>query len=80
MNPYVEQLALSLFHTRLIVAIADAIEPQLSSHHYVHYYVYVNVETRIYQSDESDEELLIGIPAAIAFVKQADRSSQRFPP
>jgi hypothetical protein len=62
MNPYLEHPAFwSSFHTRLMVAIADAIEPQLSSHYYV------DVETRTYQSDESDEELLIGIPDAIVF-------------
>ncbi len=69
MNPYLEHPAFwSSFHTRLMVAIADAIEPQLSSHYYV------DVETRTYQSDESDEELLIGIPDAIVFAKQPDPS------
>lgn len=70
MNPYLKQPAFwSSFHTRLMVAIADAIEPQLSSHYYV------DVETRTYQSDESDEELLIGIPDAIVFAKQPDPSA-----
>lgn len=56
MNPYLEHPAFwSSFHTRLMVAIADAIEPQLSSHYYV------DVEARTYQSNEGDEELLIEI-------------------
>lgn len=74
MNPYLEHPAFwSSFHTRLMVAIADAIEPQLSSHYYV------DVETRTYQSDESDEELLIGILDAIVFAKQPDPSVPEVP-
>jgi hypothetical protein len=66
MDPYLEQSAFwSSFHSRLIVALADAIEPQLSSQYYV------EVETRTYQSDES-EEVLIGIPDAIVFSTQSD--------
>ncbi|WP_325052262.1 DUF4058 family protein [Dulcicalothrix desertica] len=45
MDPYLEQPTFwSSFHSRLIVAIADAIEPQLSSEYYV------EVETRTYQT------------------------------
>lgn len=74
MNPYLEQPAFwSSFHTRLMVAIADTIEPQLGSHYYV------DVETRTYQSDESDEEILIGIPDAIVFAKQPDPSAPEVP-
>ncbi len=51
----------SSFHTRLMVAIAEAIEPQLSSQYYV------EVESRTYQTDDSDHEVLIGIPDAIVF-------------
>jgi hypothetical protein len=70
MNPYLEHPAFwSSFHTRLMVAIAEAIEPQLSPHYYV------EVESRTYQSDESDAELLIGIPDAIVFSRQTDISS-----
>jgi Protein of unknown function (DUF4058) len=70
MNPYLEQPAFwSSFHTRLMVAIAEAIEPQLSPQYYV------DVESRTYQSDEGDEELLIGIPDAIVFAKQVDMPS-----
>jgi len=65
MDPYLEFPAFwSSFHTRLIVAIAEAIEPQLSPQYYV------EVESRTYQTDESDEELLIGIPDAIVFAKE----------
>jgi len=74
MNPYLEHPAFwSSFHTRLMVAIAEAIEPQLSPQYYV------EVESRTYQSDESDEELLIGIPDAIVFSKQADISRREMP-
>jgi hypothetical protein len=74
MNPYLEQPAFwSSFHTRLMVAIADAIEPQLSSQYYV------DVETRTYQSDESDEELLIGIPDAIVFSSSSNNPAPEVP-
>lgn len=56
MDPYLEQPALwSSFHSRFIVAIANAIEENLSEQYYV------EVETRTYQDDGSDG-LLIGIP------------------
>jgi hypothetical protein len=62
MDPYLEQpMFWSSFHSRLIVAIADAIEPQLSPQYYV------EVETRTYQSDEEDGEVLVGIPDAVVF-------------
>jgi hypothetical protein len=58
MDPYLEQPTLwPSFHFRLIGAIAAAIEPQLSSHYYV------EVETRTYQG-EATEDLLIGIADA----------------
>lgn len=67
MDPYLEYPAFwSSFHTRLMVAIADAITPQLGSQYYV------EVESRTYQSDEANEELLIGIPDAIVFAGRAD--------
>ncbi|MBV8885021.1 MAG: DUF4058 family protein [Chroococcidiopsidaceae cyanobacterium CP_BM_RX_35] len=66
MDPYLEYAAFwSSFHTRFIVAIADAIEPQLSSQYYV------EVESRTYQSDE-DEKILIGIPDAIVFAEKSN--------
>lgn len=71
MDPYLEQPAFwSSFHSRLIVAIADAIEPQLSSEYYV------EVETRTYQSDDSDDGLLIGIPDAIIFANKSDTTNE----
>lgn len=70
MDPYLEYPAFwSSFHTRLIVAIAETIEPQLGPQYYV------EVESRTYQSDDSDNELLIGIPDAIVFAGQANLSS-----
>jgi hypothetical protein len=66
MDPYLEYPAFwSSFHTRFIVAIADAIEPQLGSEYYV------EVESRTYQSDE-EEEILIGIPDAIVFAEKSN--------
>ena len=56
MDPYLEQPTFwSSFHQRLLVAIADAIGPQLRPTYYA------EVETRTYLDDE-DEELLVGIP------------------
>jgi Protein of unknown function (DUF4058) len=59
MNPYLEQPAIwSSVHSRLIVALADAVAPQILPNHYI------EVETRIYSEDT---ELLTGIPdAAVA--------------
>ena len=58
MDPYLEQPAFwSSFHARLIVAIADAVAPQILPKYYI------EVETRTYSEDE-DSELLIGIPDA----------------
>ncbi len=53
-----------------MVAIADTIEPQLSPQYYV------EVETRTYQSDDSEDGLLIGIPDAIVFSGQSDVTPQ----
>ncbi|NJM44719.1 MAG: DUF4058 family protein [Alkalinema sp. RU_4_3] len=59
MDPYLEQpIFWSEFHNRLIVAIADAIVPDLLPRYYV------GVETRTYR-DSEDGELLIGIPDAV---------------
>ncbi len=59
MDPYLEQPVFwSEFHNRLIVAIADAIVPNLLPRYYV------GVETRTYR-DYDDGELLIGIPDAV---------------
>jgi Protein of unknown function (DUF4058) len=59
MDPYLEQsIFWSEFHSRLIVAIADALAPSLLPQYYV------AVETRTYM-DSSNGELLVGIPDAI---------------
>ncbi|MEM1254295.1 MAG: DUF4058 family protein [Cyanobacteria bacterium P01_H01_bin.21] len=56
MNPFIEQPELwSEFHSRLIVAIADALDKLLSRNYRV------AVEKRIYLSQD-DEQILIGIP------------------
>ena len=60
MNPYLEQPVFwSEFHNRLIVAISDALTPELRPKYYV------AVETRTYLDDEADEELLVGVPDAL---------------
>jgi hypothetical protein len=65
MDPYLEQPAFwSSFHSRLIVALADAIEAVLKPEYYV------EVETRTYLS-EGDRGLLIGIPDVVV---AADKS------
>lgn len=67
MDPYLEYAAFwSSFHTRFMVAIADAIEPQLGTQYYV------EVESRTYQTDDRDDEILIGIPDAIVFAERAE--------
>jgi hypothetical protein len=74
MDPYLEYPAFwSSFHTRLMVAIAEAIEPQLGPNYYV------EVESRTYQSDDSEDDLLIGIPDAIVFSGQSDQDSVDLP-
>ncbi|MBD2448560.1 DUF4058 family protein [Nostoc sp. FACHB-152] len=59
MNPYLELPSLwHEFHSRLIVAISDALTPYLQPKYYV------AVETRTYLDDE-DTQLLVGIPDAV---------------
>ncbi|NCJ05892.1 DUF4058 family protein [Synechococcales cyanobacterium C] len=59
MDPYLEQAIFwSEFHSRLIVAIADALALSLLPQYYV------AVETRTYR-DDPNEELLVGIPDAV---------------
>jgi hypothetical protein len=68
MDPYLEQSAFwSSFHSRLIVAIADYIAPQIMPKYYI------EVETRTY-SESADSELLVGIPDAVVF-SSVDNSS-----
>jgi hypothetical protein len=67
MNPYLEQPAFwSSVHSRLIVALADAIAPQILPNYYI------EVETRTYSEDT---ELLIGIPDAVILTKAASEKS-----
>lgn len=69
MDPYLEQPAFwSSFHSRLVVAIADAIEAMLDPQYYV------EVETRTYYSDD-DNSVLIGIPDAIVVSSQPSNST-----
>ena len=64
MDPYLEQAVFwSSFHSRVIVAIADAIETKLDPQYYV------EVETRTYYGDD-DNSVLIGIPDAIVVSSQ----------
>ena len=66
MNPYLEQPAFwSSVHSRLIVALADAVAPQILPHYYI------EVETRTYSEDT---ELLIGIPDAVVLTKATTSS------
>jgi hypothetical protein len=57
-DPYLEHpIFWSSFHTRLMVAIADVLAPDLRPRYYV------DVETRTYQDfegEEAEEELLVG--------------------
>ncbi len=56
MDPYLEYgVFWAPFHSRLIVAIADAISPQILPKYYI------EIETRTYR-DETESELLVGIP------------------
>lgn len=62
MNPYLESPTIwSSFHTRLLVAIADALAPVLRPNYYI------EVETRTYREEDGEaeeDELLVGIPDA----------------
>ncbi|NJN21156.1 MAG: DUF4058 family protein [Leptolyngbya sp. RL_3_1] len=62
MDPYLEQPTFwSAFHSRLIVAIADALAPQLRPRYYI------EVETRTYT--DIDGELLVGIPDGVVLAR-----------
>lgn len=69
MDPYLEQpIFWAEFHSRLIVAIADALVPSLLPRYYI------GVETRTYRDSG---ELLIGIPDAV--ILSAKGQQQDFP-
>ena len=68
MDPYLEQPTFwSSFHSRLIVALADALAPQLRPRYYV------EVETRTYTDTPDGGELLVGIPDAVVLVGGGNR-------
>jgi hypothetical protein len=70
MDPYLEQSAFwSSFHSRLIVAIADALSPHLLPHYYI------EVEARTYL--EGEDELLVGVPDGVVYVPS--ESSEKSP-
>ena len=70
MDPYLEQPAFwSSFHSRLIVAIADALAPSLRPKYYV------EVETRTYL-DTLDDEILVGIPDAVVLSSKTVANSE----
>jgi hypothetical protein len=72
MNPYLEQPTFwASFHTRLMVAIADTVAPQLRPNYYI------EVETRTYQDQQEPEEILVGIPDAAVL---AARSTAQMEP
>ena len=59
MDPYLEQPTFwSSFHSRLIVALADTLAPQLRPHYFI------EVEARTY-NDTAADGLLVGIPDAV---------------
>ncbi len=65
MDPYLEQPTFwSSFHSRLMVALADALAPQLRPRYYV------EVETRTYTDISDGSELLVGIPDAVVLSNQ----------
>ncbi|MEM9265745.1 MAG: DUF4058 family protein [Cyanobacteria bacterium P01_F01_bin.13] len=73
MDPYLEQPTFwSSFHSRLIVAIADTLAPQLRPHYFI------EVETRTY-TDTPDGELLVGIPDAVVLAGIAQSKPQPEP-
>lgn len=71
MNPYLEHPTFwSSFHTRLMVAIADTVAPQLRPNYYI------EVETRTYQDQEEPEEILVGIPDAAVLTARSIGQSE----
>lgn len=65
MDPYLEQPAFwSAFHSRLIVALADTLAPQLRPRYYV------EVETRTYTDTPDEAGVLVGIPDAVVLSRQ----------
>jgi hypothetical protein len=70
MDLYLEQPAVwASFHSKLIVALADAIETQLDTAYYV------EVETRSYLDDDGSS-LLVGIPDVSVAISASDRPTE----
>ena len=70
MDLYLEQPAFwSSFHSRFIVALADAIERQLNPNYYV------EVETRVYQAFDDINAVLVGIPDAVVIADNLREST-----
>jgi hypothetical protein len=66
MDPSLEQSAFwSSFHTRLMVAIADALDGQLFPNYYV------DVESRTYLEDDGSE-LLVDVPDALVLAPRSE--------
>ena len=73
MDPYLEQPAFwSSFHSRFIVALADAIEADLSPDYYI------EVEARTYL-DDAGGDVLIGIPDVVAATQAQTQVQARLP-
>ena len=71
MNPYLENPELwSAVHSRLIVAIADALADTISQDYRI------EIEKRTYWSDETGDDLLIGIPD-VALLSRSTTSSEK---
>ena len=71
MNPYLENPELwSAVHSRLIVAIADALADTISQDYRI------EIEKRTYWSDETGDDLLIGIPD-VALLSRSTASSEK---
>jgi hypothetical protein len=71
MDPYLEQPAFwSSFHSRFIVALADAIEADLSPDYYI------EVEARTYL-DDAGGDVLIGIPDVVVATQSPTQAQAR---
>ncbi|MFN8967612.1 MAG: DUF4058 family protein, partial [Pseudanabaena sp.] len=71
MNPYLENPELwSAVHSRLIVAIADVLADTISQDYRI------EIEKRTYWSDETGDDLLIGIPD-VSLLSRSTTSSEK---
>jgi Protein of unknown function (DUF4058) len=73
MDPYLEDpIFWSSFHSRFLVAIADAITPQVIPKYYV------EIEARTY-IDNGEDDILIGIPDAVVLANKTQALAQSSP-